>query len=165
MIRALGFAAVALLLAISTADAQEQSCKLRCITIHQYFDDHIAATIPFTCDAQTIHCKGNGSLRINGEMVPTVFAATFTTLGLDLLAMTEQGELAIPSITFGTVLPIQTKTFVARWQLPKTQTKVPPTGFHNPVLRRTHAIGGHLKLTVDNYERPALKGLPVPKPL
>ncbi|MCD6073875.1 MAG: hypothetical protein K0Q70_758 [Rhodospirillales bacterium] len=153
----LGIVAVAFLLATTGADAQDQSCKLRCTTLYQFFDNEITATIPLTCDAETIHCKGDGALRINGEMVPTVFAATFTTLGLDLLVLTAQGELAIPTITFGTVSPTQSKTFVARWKLPpKAPSKVPPKGPKDFTLRQMHAIGGHIKLTVENYERPPL---------
>jgi len=155
--RALGIAAVAFLLTIPTADAQDQSCTLRCTTIHQYFSDEIAATIPLTCDAQAIHCKGDGMLKINSEMVPAAFAATYTSLGLDLLIVTVQGELAVPTITFSSVSPTQSKTFVARWKLPpKAQPKILPKGPGDFTLRQMHAIGGHIKLTVENYDRPPL---------
>jgi hypothetical protein len=145
----LGILAGAFLLAASTAGAQEGSCTLRCTTIHQFFDDEITATIPLACDAQAIHCKGEGRLRINGEMVPAIFAATYTSLGLDLLVMTEQGELAVPPASFTTLSPTQSKTFVARW-------KVTPEKPNDFALRQMHAIGGHIKLTIENYERPSI---------
>lgn len=163
---ALGIAAVAFLLAIPTADAQGSSCKLRCTTIYQFFNDEITATIPLVCDAQAIHCKGDGALKINGEMVAAAFAATYTTLGLELLVLTEQGELSIPTITFATASPTQSKTFVARWKLPpNVPPKVLPKGPGDFTLRQMHAIGGHIKLTVENYERPTLRPMPPLKPL
>jgi hypothetical protein len=145
----------ALFFASAQARADDPECKRRCATIHQFFDDKIAASIPLICDAQTIFCKGDGALRINGELVPTVFAAKFTTLGLDLLVLTAQGELAVPAITFATASPTQIKTFVARWKLPPTAPpKATPQRPSDFALPQMHAIGGHIKLTVEYYERP-----------
>ena len=143
--KTLGMAAVAFLLAIPAAHAQDAACKLRCITIYQYFSDEISATIPLTCDTAAIYCKGEGALRINGEMVPTAISAEFTAIGVRLRFLTAQGELnGGSSIVFNNPLPTQSKTFSLRWPLPKAANGL--------TLRQTHALGGHIKLIVENYE-------------
>ena len=154
----LGIAAVAFFVVVSTSDAQETTCALRCTTIHQFFDDEIAATIPLACDEAAIYCKGEGALRINGEMVPTAISVEFTAIGLQMKVLSAQGPLDMGSgITFPNTAPTQTKTLTLLWPAPRAKNDFS--------ARKGHALGGHLKLIVEHYERPVLKVPPPTKPL
>jgi len=155
--RALGIVAAAFFLATATADAQDQSCTLRCTTIHQTFDEEVVATIALTCDAMAVHCAGDGALRINGTMVPTSVTATYSGITMMLRIQTDQGVLtsgaprdimtAMPDGTFGIILgntaePLS-KRVALRWFILKK-----PNGSNS---RLDQNIGGHLNILIDRY--------------
>lgn len=150
-------AGVFLLFGMFPAAAQDHACKLRCITIYQYFDDEITATILLACDEAAVHCIGDGALRINGEMVPISIAARYLGTKMILKIESARGVLtsgavidtmtAAPDGTFSVILgnssEPQLKTVALRWLI-----LMAPGGSNR---RLDQNIGGHLKILIDKY--------------
>ena len=150
-------AGVILLFWVLPVAAQDQTCKLRCTTIYQIFDEEIAATIALACDDAAIRCKGEGALRLNGEMVPTSITASFVGISMNLHIQTAQGILtsgaprdsmtATPDGTFQVILgntsEAQSKTAALRWFILQM-----PGGSNR---RLDPNIGGHVKVVIDKY--------------